>query len=277
MSSTPPWASQSGGSTFTPPRDTTTANPPRTPSRTGNRVVTALLSALVVLLVSGAVALVLVALVPEDVSAPVPESEFDVGLQEPVGATGVDPTPMDDGTQMTVEDMEPNTMFIPALGVYMPVQSDSTFVSSRYSDFDTLKVPSNARKAAHYAAGAPLVGGETGTTLVAAHVSTSSGWGALRYLYTLKGGEMIYTKGADGSVQEWQVTKMRVEKHTDFPQEYWSAEGERQLVVTTCGGPMTRDRNFLENIFAIATPLTPEPAPTDDATEATDNSTGEES
>ncbi len=52
---------------------------------------------------------------------------------------------------------------------------------------------------------------------------------------------------------------MRVEDHTAFPQEYWSAEGERQLVITTCGGRVVGGQ-FKQNIFAIATPVDPTPA-----------------
>lgn len=282
MSTPPPWTPGSGSNSFTPPRITTTEPVksrdarPSSPEKKKGKAVTTALSILVVVLLVGAGLLAWQALIPEDVSAPVPESEFEMPLQEPVGATGEVPVPMDDGSQMTVADMEPGTMFIPALGVYMPVQSDATFVSSRYADFDTLKVPSNPRRAAHFAGGAPLAGGDAGTTLVAAHVSTGSGWGSLRFLYTLKGGELIYTKDADGNLQEWQLTKMRVEQHTDFPQEYWSAEGERQLVVTTCGGSMNPDRHFLKNIFAIANPVVADPTPADD-TQSADTETTEES
>jgi sorbitol-specific phosphotransferase system component IIBC len=89
---------------------------------------------------------------------------------------------------------------------------------------------------------------------VASHVSQASGWGALRYLYTLRGGEIIYTKDASGHTQQWQLTQMRVLEHTDFPQDYWSKTGSRQLVVTTCGGTI-RGGHYDKNIFAIATPV----------------------
>ncbi|MCY1718428.1 class F sortase [Microbacterium sp. SL62] len=271
MSTTPTWSPGSGTGSFTPPR-TTPAEPVSTKRERGmkrpsprmrDRVVMAVLAVVVVALVVAAGGLVWKALTPVDASAPVPEVEFEMPQGKPTGPTGEQPVAMDGGGQMTVADMAPNTLFIPALGVYMPLENDATFVDSRYSNFETLKVPVNARKAVHYAAGAPLVGGDAGTTLIAGHVSTASGWGALRYLYTLKGGELIYTADATGSKQEWQLTRMRVEQHTDFPQEYWSAEGDRQLVITTCGGQMTSGRHFLKNIFAIATPVNPAPAPTD--------------
>jgi sorbitol-specific phosphotransferase system component IIBC len=96
---------------------------------------------------------------------------------------------------------------------------------------------------------------------VASHVSQASGWGALRYLYTLRGGEMIYTNDASGHTQQWQLTQMRMRmlEHTDFPQEYWSKDGVRQLVVVTCGGTI-RSGHYDKNIFAIAKPVDPKGA-----------------
>ncbi|MBC9927268.1 class F sortase [Leucobacter sp. cx-169] len=156
---------------------------------------------------------------------------------------------------MSVSDMGPNTVFIPALGVYMPVQADSTFVASQYDGFTTIQVPEDPFQAVRYAGGGQMVGGDTGTTLIAAHVSTSSGWGALRNLHQLEGGEVIYTSDGQGSSQAWQVTAMRVEQHTDFPQEYWSPDGPRRLVVTTCGGPVNQQGQFAQNIFVEAVPM----------------------
>lgn len=268
MTATPPWATGSGTTGFTAPvmpppatpAEPLSTNSPRAPHEGGRQkrtgIVTLLLTVLVVVLVAAAGWLAWQALAPEDVAAPVPEG-FEVPAGEPTGPTGAEPVSVGD-TAMTTADMAPNTMFIPALGVYMPVAEDATFVESRYRDFQTLKLPDDAGKAAHFAGGAGMAGGDVGTTLVAAHVSTARGWGALRYLYTLSGGELVHTKDAEGQLQTWQVRKLRVENHTDFPQEYWSAEGERQLVVVTCGGTM-RSGKYDKNIFAIAVPVDPEP------------------
>lgn len=272
MSNTPPWAHETIGATATkpaaaPPGSVPAAQRPSSSApkrqRTGRgRLVTVLLSALVVVLVVAAGLLTWQAFTPDDIAAPLPASEFDRPVGTTVGATGQQPVTLQDGatgpggiSAMTVEKMAPNSLFIPAIGAYLPVEQDSTFVSSRYAGFETLRVPENARHGVRYASGAPMVGGDHGTTLIASHVSTKTGWGALRYLYRLKGGELIYTKDAAGKTQAWQMTRMRVENHTEFPQEYWSAEGTRQLVVVTCGGPMTATRHYTENVFAIATPV----------------------
>lgn len=276
MNSTPPWAQTPTGTGFSAPRASTTpatsagllgrhivrAAQEAQRSRSA-RMVSVFLVALIVALIAAAGGLAWRALVPEDMSAPVPAAGFEVAPGEPVGATGKALVDLQEGSpgerrRMTVADMGKNSMFIPSLGVYMPLEQDSTFVSSHYAGFDTLRVPSNPWHGVRYSSGAPLYGGDAGTTLVASHVSNRTGWGALRHLYTLRGGELIYTKDADGQVQTWQLTRMRIENHTDFPQEYWSSEGERQLVVTTCGGTL-RAGNYDKNIFAIATPIDPAP------------------
>jgi hypothetical protein len=220
-----------------------------------------LLSMTVVVLVVAASLMIWSAFVPESVEAPLPASEFDTPPDAPaVGPTGTDPVDVG-GVDMTAASMGPNTLFIPALGVYMPVEADSKFVKSKYAGFDTLKIPNNPKHGVWFKGGAPLYGGETGVTMIASHVSNSTGWGALRYLYKLKGGEMIFTKDGAGQLQSWKMTRMRVEKHTDFPQEYWSSEGKRLLVVTTCGGTLTPNRHFKQNLFAVAVPVDPAPAP----------------
>lgn len=222
---------------------------------------TTLLSILMVMLLVAAGLLVWKAFavdVADSVEAPLPAGEFAKPAGEPVGPTGDDPVDVD-GVTMTAASMGPNTLFIPALSVYMPLEASETFVSSRYSGFDTLKVPKNPRHGVYYEGGAGLYGGQAGVTMIASHVSSSTGWGALRYLYTLTGGEMIYTKDADGQLQSWQLTEMRVEEHTAFPQEYWSPEGDRYLVITTCGGGITADGNYKKNIFAVAVPVDPLP------------------
>jgi len=268
MTQSPPWAPGSGTG-FTPPsrRPASPAEPlgakpvdraDAGSARKRGKLVTVLLSALVIVLVATAGILTWIALAPADVEAPLPAAEFEVEPGAPAGATGDEPVTLDDGTVMTIADMAPNSVFIPAQGTYMPVEGDSTFVSSQYAGFDTLRVPDNAKHGVRYSAGAPMVGGDEGTTLIASHVSSTRGWGALRYLYQLRGGELVHTKDADGKVQTWQVTTMRIERHTEFPQEYWAADGTRQLVLTTCGGPR-EGGHFVRNIFAIATPVDPIP------------------
>lgn len=273
MTDTPPWARGSSATGFTPPtptehvfpselRVTTSARPVEAVAQRKSRLVTVLLSLLVVALIVAAGVLVWKAFAPQqDVSAPLPASQYSqpaTGVA--VGPTGTTPVATQDGGgPMTVAKMAPSTLFIPSLGIYMPVEADSTFVASKYAGFDQIRIPSNPKHGVWYKAGAPMFSGSEGTTLIAAHVSNHNGWGALRYLYKIRAGAMLYTKDAAGQLQSWQMTRMRVEDHTAFPQEYWSAKGVRQLVVTTCGGQVDSQNLFTQNLFAIASPIDPKP------------------
>jgi hypothetical protein len=224
------------------------------------KVVDVLLSIVIVALLAAAGVLVWKSMQPpEEVNAPLPSEEFSITPGDVVGATGKEPVDVGDGDTMTVPDMAPNSVFIPAIGAYLPVLVESQFVESKYAGFQSIKIPNDPWTGVTYAGGGPMYGGQEGTTTVASHVSTANGWGALRYLYTLTGGEVIYTKDGDGNLQSWQVSSMSVRDHTDFPQEYWAADGVRRLIVTTCGGTVGSDGLFGQNIFAEAVPLDPKP------------------
>lgn len=193
----------------------------------------------------------------ESAEAPVPAQDFVQEAGEPVGPTEVE---LEDGTQMRPEDMAPGTLFIPAIGAYSPIVAEDGFAPSKYAGFDSMTIPADNSKTGWYSPGGALYGGDQGTTLLASHVTSSGyGWGVLAELYTLQGGEMFYTKDFDGNLQSWQMTEMRTEYHTDFPQDYWAADGERRLVVTTCGGGLTQWGTYQYNIFTVAVPVDPKP------------------
>ena len=51
------------------------------------------------------------------------------------------------------------------------------------------------------------------------------------------------------------MTRVWNTDHKSFPQEYFSNEGERQLVLTTCGGRVNAQGYYRDNIFVIAKPV----------------------
>ena len=229
----------------------------------GRRVLSAALGWLSGLLVIAAMALggVLIwqSMQPEEsAEAPVPAQDFVQDTGEPVGPTEA---PVDDsGVAMTPADMAPGTLFIPAIGAYSPIVAEDGFEASKYAGFDSMEIPVDNSKSGWYSPGGALYGGDQGTTLLASHVTSHGyGWGVLQDLYSLQGGEMLYTKDFDGNLQSWQMTEMRTEFHTDFPQDYWAADGERRLVVTTCGGGLTEWGTYQYNIFTVAVPVDPKP------------------
>lgn len=165
-----------------------------------------------------------------------------VGLGDPV-------------TEMSVVNMEPSSVLFPAIKSYSLIRGGAEFGESKYSNFQGLQIPYNPRRAAWYSDGAPLVGGENGTTVLASHISKGRTHGTFYDLHTLAGGETVWTKDASGDVQQWEVVRLWHALHTNFPQEYFSADGVRQLVLTTCGGKLNSQGYYRENIFAVAVPV----------------------
>lgn len=192
----------------------------------------------------------------EPQGAPVPAQDF---VYEGEGTTG--PAEADiDGDAFGPEDMAPSSMLIPALDAYSPIDAESGFQASKYAGFDSMTIPLDNSRSGWYQPGGALYGGDEGTTLVASHITSRGyGWGVLKDLWTLQGGELIYTKDAEGRVQTWRVSEMSTKYHTDFPQDYWDADGVRRLVVTTCGGQLTSWGTYQYNIFVIAEPVDPKP------------------
>ena len=66
---------------------------------------------------------------------------------------------------------------------------------------------------------------------------------------------MVWTADGDGNKQAWAVTKVWHTGHKNFPEEYFASDGERRLVLTTCGGRINRYGYYRENIFVVATPI----------------------
>lgn len=197
--------------------------------------------------------------------APVPDTDVVVSAASPVrGADGISPVIAgQSGQEMTVGAMEPLHFFIPELGIYSQIVPTEAFEPSHYENFDTLTVPDDTQKVAWYGNGGEVANNDpdsAGTTLFASHVTGRQGnqWGVLRPLYTLDGGEVIYTTDATGKVAAWKVTQVFTKMHTDFPEDFWDDGGTRQLVLTTCGDYSAVKGYYLKNVFVVSSPVDPQ-------------------
>lgn len=192
--------------------------------------------------------------------APVPPTSVKVKADAPVNGADGNTSVDTNAGPMTVEKMQPLHYFVPALGAYSEIVPSDGFEATRYSNFDSIVIPFDDAKSVWYSGGGSLgdnAPGTTGTTMFASHVTNGVNWGVLRYLYALKGGELVYAKDAAGKLTAWKVTEVYTKFHTDFPQEYWSAAGVRQLVLVTCGDYDPASGNYLQNVFAVAVPVDP--------------------
>lgn len=62
---------------------------------------------------------------------------------------------------------------------------------------------------------------------------------------------------ARGDLSAWKPTTMKMTKHTELPQGYWSVDRPRQLVLATCADYSPKLRGYAKNIFVIASSVDP--------------------
>lgn len=206
--------------------------------------------------------------------------------QVPVGDDGVNTVPVEnadtgggeDGwrdtryatavTEMSVDRMEPMSVFVPSARLYSLARPTESFEPSKYEGFDSIQIPDNPRRSVWHAGGGAMAAVNAdgspaveGTTFLGSHSGYAGLWGAYVNIAGLQGGETVWTKDADGQLQRWQVDRIRYMDHTLFPQEYWDSAGERRLVLTTCGGTAGADGVYNQNVFVEAKPVQADGSP----------------
>ncbi|WP_457207892.1 class F sortase [Nocardioides sp. P5_C9_2] len=131
-------------------------------------------------------------------------------------------------------------------GVAVPVRSASTLGSGR------LDVPDDIGVAGWWDGGARL-GDPFGSTLVAAHVdSTTQGLGPFAALLTVGGGERIRLDSA-GLTQEYEVRSLRLVPQGPLTDrtELFAAGGPRRLTLVTCAPPYVRSRGGYQRLAVV--------------------------
>lgn len=168
-------------------------------------------------------------------------------------------------TEMSVERMEPMSVFVPAAKLYSLAQPSESFEQSKYAGLDSIQIPDNPRRSVWHSGGGAMAGVNAdgspaleGTTFLGSHSGYAGLWGAYVNLAGMQGGETVWTKDAAGQLQRWQVDRVRYMGHTQFPQEYWENTGDRRLVLTTCGGTAGWDGVYNQNVFVEAKPVNPD-------------------
>lgn len=180
---------------------------------------------------------------------PLPSNTFEFDPHATIPKTdevtegSVEPAPID--------VMPDGSIAIPDIGIIATFENTGSFSESRYANFNTLDVPEDPKLLALYSGGSKL-SSDSGVSLIAGHVSRARVKGALYSLYTISSGATITTKDEDGQVREWTVTKLWYADHLDFPQEYFSKDGPRKLVLVTCGGNLNKQGYYEKNVFVEA-------------------------
>lgn len=116
-----------------------------------------------------------------------------------------------------------------------------------------LKVPEDARTVGWWRDGA-APGDERGTVVLAGHVDTVQGPGALYRLETLEPGQRLAVESATGS-RNYRVEARQAYRKDRLPDDIFTVEGAPRLAVITCGGAFDEStRTYEYNVVVYAVP-----------------------
>lgn len=96
--------------------------------------------------------------------------------------------------------------------------------------------------------------GQPGVTVIAGHVDSVAGPGALYYLRDLQVGDSIEITDASGHVSTWLVdAPPQISLKTELPSALWVTTGPPTVALVTCGGPFdAATGHYLDNVIVWA-------------------------
>jgi hypothetical protein len=141
---------------------------------------------------------------------------------------------------------KPVWLTIPAIGVKAPI------VTLGLNRNGTLQVPSTTTVVGWYT-NSPRPGA-TGSAVIAGHVDSRSGPGVFFWLRTMRPGERIYVRRADGTLAVFTVTAVRTYAKARFPTAtVYGPVPDAELRLITCGGTFDYARgSYLSNVVVYA-------------------------
>ncbi|WP_413761404.1 class F sortase [Streptomyces sp. MMBL 11-3] len=138
-------------------------------------------------------------------------------------------------------------MSIPAIGLEAPVMGLGL---DRRGQLTT--PPMDKPRLAGWYRGGPAPG-EAGTAVVVGHLDTRSGPAVFAGLSTLKPGQPVEARRADGRTAVYTVDAVRMYEKARFPsQEVYSARNRPELRLITCGGVYDKKTGYQSNVVVFA-------------------------
>ena len=130
---------------------------------------------------------------------------------------------------------EPVSLTIPAIGVR------TKLVHLGLNSNGTLQVPSSTAVAGWYTGS--VRPGATGAAVIAGHVDSRTAVGVFYWLRTLRPGDRVYVKRADGTLAVFTVTSVRTYAKDQFPTAaVYGPVPDAELRLITCGGTFPTGR-----------------------------------
>ena len=140
----------------------------------------------------------------------------------------------------------PRTVSIPVLGVRASIVKLGLMANHQ------VQVPKTTTVVGWYKLGpAP---GQIGSSVLLAHVDSTTGPGVFFYLKNLKAGNLVNVTLANGTVTHFRVIKVVEYSKTAFPARLvYGNHGSRELHLVTCGGAFDRSTGSYESNVVVFT------------------------
>jgi LPXTG-site transpeptidase (sortase) family protein len=148
--------------------------------------------------------------------------------------------------QGAVQVSPPVALTIPSIGV------QTSLVDLGLTATGALQVPPSTAVAGWYT-GSPRPGA-VGSAVIAGHIDSRTGPGVFYHLSSLRPGDRVYVRRADGTLAAFRVTVVRQYLKDDFPTSVvYGAVPDAELRLITCGGTFDyATGHYLSNTVAYA-------------------------
>jgi sortase (surface protein transpeptidase) len=151
--------------------------------------------------------------------------------------------------QRSAQASLPVTLTIPSIGV------QTSLIRLGLTASGTLQVPQSTAVAGWYT-GSPRPGA-VGSAVIAGHIDSRTGPGIFFRLSSLRPGDRVYVRRADGTLAVFRVTVVREFPKDGFPTSaVYGPTPDPEVRLITCGGIFdTQDRSYLSNtvVYAVET------------------------
>ncbi len=153
-------------------------------------------------------------------------------------------------TEPVTDSAEPALLRVDDVGLKAPV--DATGVRGD----GLMEVPDDGDRTGWYRYGA-TPGGDAGSVVIAGHVDTEEGLGAMAALREVPLETIVHVEMSNGRVLEYEIVGRETIAKNDLPTEsIFDRTGPERLTLITCGGPWRdSESSYRDNVVVVATPL----------------------
>ncbi|HKJ12036.1 MAG TPA: class F sortase [Ornithinimicrobium sp.] len=119
-----------------------------------------------------------------------------------------------------------------------------------------MRIPDDGDRVGWYRYGA-APGAGRGSVVLAGHVDTDEGWGAMAALREVERGALVEVELNDGRTATYEVVGRKTVSKNVLPTDtIFDRDGPERLTLITCGGPWrTSQQSYRDNVVVVATPV----------------------